>query len=418
MDKQKLILYYVYFIPITILQSVTTVVMMSVLSVENYGLFTLYLSAINFFFFLTLGIQNGYTLVNTKNKLDPGMTVRLTNFVTLICIGLIIASIPLAIMVPAALYWKLAYFSGIMNVMYIFHKSVFRTEMKIHALNIAIIAFRIIILVDIVIYLLFNDITIMLLGDVTLRAILAVFGTIAIIIMFPSGSKISKGEIKQTGVEIIRLGMPIMIGNWLISIYTIFDKTMLANNKELLGLYSFAITSVLLVRVILIPISEMYFVTLNDQQTKQQYLRKLNLMWIASSVAVVIAGIGAIIAIDYLGIFSKYREALPSLLILLNILPLSVALDIYVYNFLRRSNGRRFMVLATISAAITMIILYTYTSLFTLDLVVYSFVVYVTYLIVYAMFIKTKLTMNDTAIMLFKNVIFTILISIVWFIIL
>lgn len=418
MDKQKLILYYTYFIPITILQSVSSILLMSVLSVENYGTFTLYLSLINLFFFLTFGIQNGYTLVSKQQEISPGITTKIANFVAVISfifVGFVLISV---FTTEMPMYKPLAVSSAIINVMYIFHKSIFRTSMKIHALNIYIIAFRLIVIVDIIIYLLFREIEIMLLADVVMRSLLAVTGTIVINLIYPGSRKVTTKKMFATLKRIVIAGMPIMIGNWLISIYSILDKTFLAGNQNLLGLYSFAITSVLLVRVILIPLSEMNFVTLNSEESNQRYLEKLNRVWKISSVIVVVSGCLAIISLNYLGIFTKYLAALPSLLVLLNILPLSAALDIYIYNYLRRINGRAFLIRAAIGSALAAVILFIYTTFFQVNLAVYSGLVYITYLIIYVMFIKTKLPTVKVVSMMLKNFGFAAVVTIVWMIIL
>lgn len=411
MDKKSLRLYYTYFIPITIIQSLTSLAMMSFLTVADYGQYTLYLSAINFFFFLTLGIQNGYTLMIKDQTLNANETGMIANVLSITCLLILLISLPVLNFIPIGVIYKLAYLSSIMNVMYIFHKSVLRTQMKIHRLNIYIILFRLIAVLDIVIYILFKDIYILFLSDVFARGLLSILGTIAISIDSEGRQKIQLTKVKDIFSKLIIAGMPIMIGNWLISAYTIFDKTFLSSDHQILGLYSFSITSVLLLRVILIPISELYFVTLNPNETNKSYYRKLNLMLYVSAVFAILAAVGATILIKYLGVFDKYIEALPSLLILLNVLPLSVSLDVYVYNYLRRADGKRFMVYGAVGAFVTALILYVYTSLFSVNLVVYSYLVYFTYLIIYLLYIKAKLPLKPFLKITLKIVTFTIVFS-------
>lgn len=408
MDKSKIKLYYNYYIPITVLQAVSSILLMSILSVEDYGLFVLYQSTINIFFFLTLGIPNGYTLSVKKHELSVKNVRSLSESINCFYIIFAIITMPLVVILNVELYWKLAYASGIFNAIFIYQKAVLRTELKIHSLNILTILFRINFLLDVVIYILTNDIELTLIFDVVFRGILVILSRFLILYHFNNKMTCNLSERIHTLKHLSKIGMPIMLGNWLISIYTILDKTFLSESKELLGLYSFAITSVLLVRVILIPISELYFVTLDENESMQSYYQKINTIWYISIVLIIIAAVGAIICIQNLGLFAKYEEALPVLLILLNILPLSASLDVYIYNFSRRLNGKRFLMLSGVSAAITFGLLWIYTTTQKVDLNIYAFIVYFTYLIIYGMYLKQKLDKRKLFTILAKNIIFMV----------
>lgn len=409
MDSAKLKLYYMYFIPITLLQSITTFVLMGVLSVEDYGLFTLYLSLINVFFFLTFGLQNGYTMYHLSDRLDASDTKYLTFIIALLSIGVMVLSIPVLHLLNIDIYWKLAFLSGVSNVVFIFHKSIFRTHLKIHTLNIYTLMFRVIFLLDALLYLVNKDIVTMLLADVVMRVTLTIISTVVIGFQFKSSVGLNLQREFKILKKILRLGLPIMIGNWLISIYTILDKTFLASNKELLGLYSFAITTVLFGRVILLPLSEMYFVTLDENQSRASYLQKMNLLWLFGSAFVLVAAGGIYVLMVYFNIFNKYIDALPLLLLLLNILPISVSLDIYIYNISRRSDGKKFLMYAVVSALVTLLILYTYVNAFDINLLIYGCLVYFSYLVVYAIFISSKLAIRDVTVLIGKHLIFMII---------
>lgn len=413
MDKSKLRLYYLYFVPITILQSVSSLLVMSVLSVSDYGMFVLYLSAVSFFFFLTLGIQNGYTLLSKDQTINNGVTARLSNFITLVFLCLMFISIPILSVVPVENYWKLAFISACLTTIFIFQKSVFRTEMKIHSLNIYILCFRLIILIDLIFYMTSRDIYIMLLIDVLLRGVLVLVGSVVIWVEFKDYASINYSDLKLITPKLVGVGLPVMLGNWIVTIYTVLDKTLISGYEYELGLYSFAITSVLLVRVLLVPLSELYFVTLDQNESSKNYYNKLNIMWKLGSCLVLVAAVVAILIIGKFGFFEKYISALPVLLILLNIIPLSTSLDVYVYNFAKRSNGKKFMVLAIIGALITGLTLGVYTTLFELNLIVYSCLVYVTYLIIYIMHISSKLKLNQVLNLIAKNIVFVVIYSLV-----
>lgn len=391
MDKNKLTLYYKYFIPITILQSVTSILMMSFYSVEDYGLFILYLTSINFFFFLTIGVQNGYTILIKDGKLDRKFTAGISSIISVVILGLLITSIPILYFLNIDYYWKFAFISALTNVVYIFHKSIFRVNIQIHSLNLLTLFFRSIFLIDIIIYTFINDIYTIIILDTALRLLLVLISTFIVLSRFKVSSTIHISELKLALSRIIAVGSPIMVGNWLITIYIIFDKTLLSNDPRLLGLYSFAITSVLLIRVLLIPLSELMFVTINTNETIETIINRLNLIWKTTSSFVLIAIFGAYFIIDYIGLFNKYVEALPALLILLNILPLSISLDIYIYNLQRRYDGKKFLRLAFVAAIISFGILFVYDTFYNVNLVIYAYLVYITYLSVYFIFVQERI---------------------------
>lgn len=400
----KLRLYYTYFIPITLLQILTSVLMMSFYSVDDYGQFTLYLTSVNFFFFLTLGLQNGYTIMVRDKVLDVKYTAIISKIISQCILAILIVSLPILVILDIEYYWKCAFLSGLINVIYIFHKSVFRVNIQIHALNILTLLFRLIFLVDIIYYLLRPEITSVIFLDTVLRLTLVCCSTIIISVMYKVNEQTTTKELIEILKEITKIGLPIMAGNWLISIYIIFDKTFLASDSHLLGLYSFSITSVLLLRVLLVPLSELLFVTLNKDEKKELINARLKSIWFTVNIFVLIAIVGAYILIDYIGIFSQYIEALSSLLILLNILPLSVALDTYIYNIQRRKNGTKFLILSAISALVCFIIIFLYTSVFILDLVTYSFIIYFTYLLVYIIFVSNIISFRSTIFLALKHI--------------
>ncbi len=404
MDKNKLRLYYSYFIPITFLQILTSIMMMSFYSVDDYGQFTLYLTSINFFFFFTLGLQNGYSIMIKDGQLEAKFTAVISKIISQCIFVIIIITVPFLLILDVDYYWKFAFISGLINVIYIFHKAVYRVNIKIHALNILILLFRLIFLIDIIYYILIPQIENVIILDTVLRFILVSCSTLVITKNYKYNKELTLQETIGSLKKIIKIGLPIMIGNWLISIYIIFDKTFLAADNHLLGLYSFSITSVLLLRVLLIPLSELLFVTINKDEKKELINARLKSIWLAVNILVLLAIISAYILIDKIGIFGQYLEALPSLLILLNILPLSIALDTYIYNIQRRKNGNRFLILSAASGLLCFIILFTYTSIFRLDLVMYSFIIYFTYLLVYTIFVSNIVSFQSAMVLALKHI--------------
>lgn len=385
MNKQQLKLYYIYFIPITILQSISTLLMMTFYSVEDYGAFNLYLTNINIFFFLTLGLQLGYTLKLNKLESKHQYTSSILIATNLLAIAYTAILVIISFIVKLSLFNFLSALSGIIFILFIVQKSIFQTNFFIHKVNLYTLAFRLIFLFDIVFYIFNPQINQVLIFDVGLRLLLVTVGNMIVFIQF----KPSKDWIKDLNPikETIVIGLPIMLGNWITMLYLIADKYVLRDNLQALGLYSFAITFVLLLRVLITPIKDLLFVTMAQQDGESQVLANTSRALLVGSLLTIIAGLGIYAISQFTSIFMKYDEAMASLFILLSLLPLTLALDLFLYNHSRVLNQNLFLIKSTVSSIVLFLILFVYvqfTTMFSLEL--YSLLVVLGYNLIFLIF--------------------------------
>lgn len=385
MSKQQLKLYYLYFIPITIIQSLSTLLMMTFYSVEDYGAFNLYLTNINIFFFLTLGLQLGYTLklntLDNKQKYTSSILIA-TN---LLAFGYTVVLVIISLVVKLSLFNFLSVLSGVIFILFIVQKSIFQTNFFIHKVNLYTLAFRLIFILDLIFYLINPQIIHVIGFDIGLRLLLVTVGNIVVFAEFkPSKTWIQDlAGIKQT----IVIGMPIMLGNWITMLYLIADKYVLRGNLQALGLYSFAITFVLLLRVLITPIKDLLFVTMAKQDGESNITANTNRALLVGSALTILAGLVIALISQFTLIFTKYDQAMPSLFILLTLLPLTLALDLFLYNHTRVINQNLFLIKAAISAIVLFLILFLYvklTTMFSLEL--YSLLVVAGYNIIFLIF--------------------------------
>lgn len=385
MNKQQLKLYYIYFIPITILQSISTLLMMTFYSVEDYGAFNLYLTNINIFFFLTLGLQLGYTLKLNKLESKHQYTSSILIATNLLAIAYTAILIIISFIVKLSLFNFLSALSGIIFILFIVQKSIFQTNFFIHKVNLYTLAFRLIFIFDIIFYIFNPQINQVLIFDVGLRLLLVTVGNMIVFIQF----KPSKAWIKDLKPikETIVIGLPIMLGNWITMLYLIADKYVLRDNLQALGLYSFAITFVLLLRVLITPIKDLLFVTMAQQDGESQVLANTSRALLVGSLLTIIAGLGIFVISQFTSIFMKYNDAMASLFILLSLLPLTLALDLFLYNHSRVLNQNLFLIKSAVSSLVLFLILFVYvqfTTMFSLEL--YSLLVVLGYNLIFLIF--------------------------------
>lgn len=388
MNKQQLKLYYIYFIPITVIQALSTLLMMTVYSVEDYGAFNLYLTNINIFFFLTLGLQLGYTIKlssNTDNKQEyTSLILIATNLLAIVYTFILIA---------ASLTFKLTAFnflsclSAIIFVLFIVQKSIFQTNFLIHKLNIFILVFRLTFIIDIVFYLFNPNILLVIVFDIILRLLLVTAGNIIIFSQFGFTPKALDNEFFNQIKDTVNIGIPLMLGNWITMLYLIADKYVLRDNLNALGLYSFAITFVLLLRVLITPIKDLLFVSMAQNNQDNNTVANTSRALLIGSILLILSASAFLIFTTVTNIFSKFDAAMPSLYILLCLLPLTIALDLFLYNNTRVINQKLFLIKAVSSAIVLFSTLFLYVEYTTsFNLVVYSLLVVLGYNIIFIIF--------------------------------
>lgn len=387
MSNKYLKLYYIYFIPITLLQSVSTLLLLLVLSVEDYGTLTLYLTNINLFFVLTFGIQLGYTIVFRSNKDEPTYTSKfnlLSNFFT---IFMLIIVLVLHFIFNFDILLTLSLISSCLMISFSSQKAIFQTNYQIHSLNLAILAFRIIPLIDLVLYLVTDNLQAMLYFDVFLRIIHSAICNIVIHIQYKRTTFKDFINWSPTAKNIIYSGFPIMIGNWITMLYLLADKYVLRDDLTNLGYYSFAITIVVLFRVLISPLKELFFVSMAVGDVSTSIDTNVKRSLIIGSILTIFAFLSMMIAFNFLHLFEKYRIAQESVYILLGIIPISISLEVFLFNNSRINNGRLYLLKSVLCGVLMFGSLYIYkqyADIFSLS--AFSALVLINYIFIYLFF--------------------------------
>lgn len=387
MTNQHLKLYYIYFIPITLLQSISTLLLLVFLSVEDYGTLTLYLTNINLFFVLTLGIQLGYTIVYREHKEDKLYTSNFNTLSNIITAFFLIIVFAFQFIFKPEILLTLSLISACTMISFSSQKAIFQTNYQIHSLNIAILAFRLIPLFDIVVYLISRDLLIMLYIDVCLRLVHSLVCNLGIYRRYTVTSFDTFSTWTPMAKKIIYNGFPIMIGNWITMLYLLADKYVLRDDLTNLGYYSFAITIVVLFRVLITPLKELFFVSIAIDDITTSIDSNVKKSLIIGACLTIFAALAMLIAFNYLHLFEKYIIAQKAVYILLGIIPISIALEVFLFNNARIKNGRLYLFKSILCGILMFTTLYVY-KLFALsfNLNVFSILVLLNYFFIYILF--------------------------------
>lgn len=371
MRENKLNIHYSYMMPTLILQIVSTLLMISFLSISDYAIYTLYLTTINFLYFLTLGIGEGFILKNRSKAKSQifGISKLINNYVGLqlvfglvgvLIIGLTpinnIYSFPLVAMIP-------------MNIFQL-TQNIFRNANDAHKLNLFILASRAIFIIDAFVYLLTKSLGLMFGADIAMRTILALIATLIVRGEYQTSTP-NQLELK----DYVDCGFILMLSNTIFSLTLMIDKYALANDLESLGIYSIAITVVLMFRILLTPLNKVLFVTLDEDYDLRLAEPKLLKMIAGSFVILIpalIIGKSLLLGIDGL---SKYIDTLPIIAITLVMVPLMVPLESLVLNISKLRTGKKFLFKSLVVTIIYSLVLFGYTTFWTVNLAVFSLLV-------------------------------------------
>lgn len=410
MSKDKLILYYKYYIPITFIQMLTSIALINFLSVADYGAFTLYLSNINMLFFLTFGIQNGYMLKYRNQELSNCHEASSTNNLMLIMsILLAIIAIVIGVTFDINKSLMLAFVSASATAVFIVQKAIHRSVQDIDHLNRITLSFRLILVLDIVAYVNTGNLQQMLLIDSICRYLLIILGSIQINYIY---SKFKSNYSFNSLINLSKSGFLLMIGNWLVSLFLLFDKYALAGDENSLGMYSFAITVVLLTRVLIAPISELMFVTIDKEISEDKLYKNIRKVLICLMVTTGLIFIASYISFEILGLFSKYQIAYPIVGILLAAVPLAIISETTLINLNKLRNGRKFLFKTCMLAAIVFVTYFGYVAIASsINLILYSIITVINYILIFATFSYDQIGMKNT----FKLVLMYILFFIIYF---
>lgn len=377
MKDSKLNIHYMYLLPAILLQIITTLFMVTIMDVETYGAYTLYLTTINFLYAFTLGIPEGYIIYNRgKDKCEisgVGNTIKLYFIIQLLLATVAVLCVKILNINSMYIY---AILTSITFSIYQLAQSIYRTLNQAHTQNIFILLSRLIFLIDGIFFLIFKSIEVLFISDIIIRTVLS---TISVILVNQRYKDNPKDSVPITNY--LKLGIPIMVSGTVFNLTLMVDKYALADDLEKLGIYSLAITVVLLIRVILKPLNQVIFVNINENMDLYKVINKFILFIIGSYLLMIPAFFFGQYLINHIEALSKYKEAVPIIGITMMMIPLMIPLESVITNISKLKDSRVFTIRSILVAIIYVIVLYSAQYIFNVSLIIYALLVVVCYLI-------------------------------------
>lgn len=376
MSKARLNVHYMYFIPLLILQVLATTLVVSVMSVTDYGLYTLYLTTINVLYIITMGIPDGYLLTNrmkSKSKIT-GIYKLLANYGIMLFIFLAIGLLVIQLLGLSLLY-RYALLASIIAALYHLTQTIFRTLNEAHKQNIYLIFTRTAFVGDGLVYWLTGNLEYTLIFDIVCRFLIMGATIIQILYEYRDNDKVPSNY-----SQYFHVGLIVMLSNTIFNLSLMVDKYALSSDLENLGMYSLAITVVLLFRVVLMPLNQVLLVTLDEKNDMTVISKKIiPLIILLYSLLIPALYVGKYI-INNIAFLSKYIGAVPIIAITILMIPLMVPLESVIITINKLTNSKLFFVKSILVAFIFCIVLFSYTSYAIVDLTVYSKLVVICYL--------------------------------------
>lgn len=377
MKDSKLNIHYMYLLPAILLQIITTLFMVTIMDVETYGAYTLYLTTINFLYAFTLGIPEGYIIYNRgkeKNNIT-GVSDTIKSYFVIQIVLAIVAVLCVRLLDINSMYIY-AILTAITFSVYHLTQSIYRTLNEAHTQNIFILLSRLIFLIDGMFFLLFKNIETVFISDVLLRTILSLSSVLLVNNRYKDNSK------KKIAItKYLKSGIPIMVSGTVFNLTLMVDKYALADDLEKLGIYSLAITIVLLIRVILKPLNQVIFVNIDENMDLYKVVNKFILFIIGSYVFMIPGFFIGQYLINHIDVFSKYIDAIPIIGITMMMIPLMIPLESVITNISKLKDSRVFTIRSIVIATIYVIVLYSAQHIFNVSLVIYSLLVVICYLV-------------------------------------
>lgn len=361
MKDSKLTIHYIYFVPILLVQVISTFSLSLVLPLEMYGEYTLYLTTISLFAFTTLGANLGLILNYRNVKLSKinGLRNKLFGYTLLQLVIFVITLVILKVSNAKDTVYLLTISIFCMSF-YQMVRSVFLTSNSVHALNLYTLSFRLIFIIDAFVYYILEDFMLMLIVDVVLRAIISIIGMLYVYNKSSSNNE-SIGFKDNTGL--IKTGLPLMISSLVFSSSLMIDKYALSSSLEELAIYSFAISIILSVRILLKPLNDVLFVKIDSNISTESIEKIFYKNLIVSYTMIILAYYMLSYGFNNLSILSKYSSSLQITAILLLIIPLMIPIESILVNLNKLKNTKLFLLKVIIIAIINIIILFGYTTI-------------------------------------------------------
>ncbi len=411
MNNAKLLLHYKYLIPITLLQIVTTILALLIMTPDEYGMYTLYFTTINMMYLVTLGSLEGYIIKNRtleKAKIK-GVHSFINTFAYIQLIVTICIFVIIKLFSAESIYLYAIVGSYAMNL-YQLALTIFKNVNDAHKQNRLIIMSRLIFLIDVIIMFFTKNVIVMFTIDMLLRFILVFYA------LKHLKKEYQVNSLKtNTYRDYIQSGFLIMIANTIFTLTLMLNKFALANNIEMLGTYSMALTLVLFTRIATKPLTQVLFVVIDENQ--QINGNQINILQLISGMFALITII--VLFLNYLvhnvNIFVKFTYLMPICIISVLIIPLMPVVEAILINLNRHKNKKMFLHKSLIIFIIYSLLLFIYTRFLNVDLLVFATIDVIAYFIAYTVYsifvIDWKQYVKYTSVYLIGTTIYVIIIS-------
>ncbi len=382
MKNSKLKVHYLYLVPLLVLQIFATILLASVMSVDDYARFVLYQTTINLLYLMTLGAPDGYLLTNRKKSKSEisGIAPLLRSY----SLALIVLSIVISIVIMVLdlnKFYYLAVIASFFVGIYQLTQSIFRTLNEAHKLNIYLILVRMCFVLDGIMYIYTHNIIKVIIFDILCRMLIVIVALVQVLFEYRGND--------QNGIQLrgyIKSGFLIMISNLVFSFSLMIDKYALSSDLEKLGIYSLAITVVLMLRVVLEPLNRVMLITIEKDVNQREILKQiLTVVAITFSLLLPALIVGSQLIIN-IAVLNKYIDAIPVIAITLLIVPLMLPVETLLANINRVKDDKLFLLKSLLVFSVYTVILFSYTTYIPINLMVYALLVVISYFLAFIIY--------------------------------
>lgn len=366
-----------YLIPFLFIQICSTSLVASVMTVEDYGMYTLYLTTINFLYLMTVGVIDGYTIENRSKKKSEigGIQKLLASYIFMITIFGIVGILILYTFGFETIYYY-SLIAAIFTAIYHLTQTIFRTLNEAHKQNIYVLFMRLAFLLDGFIYMMTLNLKETLIFDIVFRVLIVLIAIVHVLFEYRKNCQYGDGIVKY-----IKIGFVVTVSNTIFNITLMADKFALSDDLESLGIYSLAITVVLMTRIIIAPLNQVLFVTIDEKTDSERLVRNI-LLIIGTSFILLLPSlyVGKILILN-ISFLGKYESAIPIIAISMLIIPLMIPVESIIVNINKIRNGRLFLIKSILIAIIFVVVLFTYVNSTAFNLQHYTMLVVSLYFI-------------------------------------
>lgn len=377
--------YYMFYIPIMILNIAATFLYIKYLNIVDYGQYSLYTIYISYFTLVGFGVIDGILLKYRKKTAQnlESFNVEIAQLIISQVIMLIVFLILFFIFDFNILY-LIAFMSAIVTNVIGSYKAALQGTNGIVKFNLIELAQNGLIMLNIVLFVVFKMQLINLLWlDLLFRIIIVVVLVTYSLRRLP----FDRSEIFGTEFNYLELlinGLPIAVSDWvLIALYGI-DKVVLQTNVQELGIYAVASKFVFLFVLLIIPLKNLFLINISKKISEEKIV-KLSINILVICFALIIGfKLFLQIAVYAIPLLNELQPAFDVLNVTLLTVPVLILLEILYINLLKLRNSKWYLtaILTTIILSFLSLELYVNT-VEVINLNIYGLIVLSNYLLLF-----------------------------------